>query len=64
MPKPASTDDACDGPKFDAPGVLSAACIACGKCDAVQALLHELVPAHANNATTRAAANARATGRT
>lgn len=48
MLKPATNEAECSGPKFDAPGVLSAKCIACGKCDAVQKLLRELVPAQMN----------------
>jgi hypothetical protein len=59
MPKTTSTNDAdCGGPKYDAPGVLSAQCIACGKCDAVQRLLADLVPAKMNTETMRTAANA------
>jgi hypothetical protein len=58
MPKPATSDAPCGGPKFDAPGVLSAQCIACGKCDAVKRLLANLVPAQMNTETMRTAANA------
>ncbi|HVY21687.1 MAG TPA: hypothetical protein VHA70_16625 [Bauldia sp.] len=56
---PATSEAECGGPKYDAPGVLSAQCIACGKCDAVQRLLRELVPAQMNNETMRTANAAR-----
>ncbi len=59
MSKPATSDAECGGPKYDRPGVLAAQCIACGKCDAVQRLLRELVPAQANNETMRTANAAR-----
>jgi hypothetical protein len=59
MPKTTTNEAACGGPKFDAPGVLSAQCIACGKCDAVQRLLAELVPAQMNTETMRTANAAR-----
>ena len=51
MLKTTSNEADCGGPKYDAPGVLSAKCIACGKCDAGQKLLRELVPAQMNNNT-------------
>ena len=59
MLKPATNDAECGGPKFDASGGLSAKCIACGKCDAVQRLLRELVPAQMKNETMRTANAAR-----
>ncbi len=59
MLKPATNEAECGGPKFDAPGVLSAKCIACGKCDAVQKLLRELVPAQVTHNEMRTANAAR-----
>jgi hypothetical protein len=55
MPKTTENSD-CAGPSYDARGVLSPECRACGKCDAVQRLLRDLVPAQvANNETMRIA---------
>jgi hypothetical protein len=59
MTKSANAADAeCGGPKYDAPGAPSARCIACGKCDAVQRLMRDLVPTQMNTETMRTAANA------
>jgi hypothetical protein len=59
MPKPAASEAECGGPKYDAPGVLSARCIACGKCDAVQRLPQNLAPLAQTNETMRTANAAR-----
>ena len=57
MFKLAADDEAtCAGPAYDARGELSAACRACGKCDAMARLMRDLVPAaQMNNDTMRPA---------
>ncbi len=53
MVRPEPQDSDCAGPQYDAPGTLSAACRACGKCDVVARLMREIVPAAEMNQQTR-----------